>query len=506
MHKRVLFTAIISGCAALLLAAQVSALTPTPPITDPSLVADENQPLLISSIHTGKDTGFVELHNQSSKPIKLNLWKLRYIGSQDSEIDITLPNSWLLKDNFVVLSENGSVPATLSFPKLALNAGETVQAVQLVDQNENPVSKLESMPIDVSTKWYQRKSTGVSGVFANDFSAATASTKLRHTPPYQPPVTHTRARIIEVYPHAKSCAPDDTSVICSDYVKLFNPTDAMLDIGDYRLRTDSGNSESGNAFHLDKYTVMPAKSYLTIRLRDDGDNLSLTDGGGYVWLEDAEGVEKYDETIMEYPDAGSTTKIGWAWAVDDSNVWQWTPTPSPDAANVIPAPGSGGVVDATSLAPCPVGKYRSPDTNRCRTVEEAINDLATCDEGSERNPITNRCRKTATLASATIAPCDVGYERNPETNRCRKITGDTTTQKPCDPGQERNPDTNRCRKVTTATSAATTISPPKKQSLFNTNTVILAAVGTIAVGYGAYEWRSEITSMLGRLVAAIGKK
>lgn len=504
MHKRFLSAALISLCSAVISITAVSAVSP--PVIDPNSVLDENQPLLISSIHIGKGVGFVELHNQSSKPLKLSSWKLQYIGSQNSEIDIMLPSSWLLKDSFVVLSENGSVPGTLNFPSLALNTDETIQAVQLIDQNNNPVSKLESMPADVSTKWYQRKSTGMSGVFANDFSAATASAKLRHTPPYQPPAAHTQLQITEIYPHAKSCAPNDTSPVCGDYIKLFNPSDASLDIGNYRLRSDSGSSESGNAFHLDNYASVPAKGYLTVRLRDDGDNLSLTDSGGYVWLEDAEGVEKYNETIVEYPDAGSASKVGWAWAIDGNNQWQWTGTPSPDTANSFPAPGMGGMVDAASLAPCPVGKYRNPDTNRCRTVEEAINDLAVCDEGSERNPETNRCRKVATLASATVTPCDIGQERNPETNRCRKVGADTTTLKPCNPDQERNPDTGRCRKVTNTSKSANIIDQPPKKSLFNTNSLVLGIVGIAAVSYGVYEWRGEIAGGFKRLVAAIGKK
>lgn len=476
-----------------------------PPVTDTSLDQDANQPLLISSVHTGSG-GFVELHNQSSKPINLSLWKLRYVSSKNNEIDVVLPNGWLLKDNFVVLSEDHSIPGTPSFPQLVLDADETVQTVELVNTVGSSVSKIGPLPTEVATDWFQRKSTGTSGVFADDFSAAKSSTKLRHTPLYQPPVAHTQLQITEIYPHAKSCAPNDASAVCGDYIKLFNPTDSLLDIGNYRLRSDSGSSESSNAFHLDNYANVPAKGYVTVRVRDDGDNLSLTDSGGYVWLEDAEGVEKYDETIVEYPDAGSTSKVGWAWAMDENNQWQWTPAPSPDMANSFPLPGMGGTVDAATLAACPAGKYRNPDTNRCRTVEEAINDLAACDEGSERNPETNRCRKIATLASATVTPCDAGQERNPETNRCRKVGGDTTTPKPCDPGQERNPDTGRCRKVTNTSKAANVIDQPKKQGLFNTNSLVLGIVGVGAIGYGLYEWRSEMTGAFSKLVAKLGKK
>ena len=477
-----------------------------PPVTDPNVQLDQNAPLLITSIHTAKNAGFIELHNQGSAPVKLSSWTLRYSGI-DSEVDIHLPDSWLLPDNFVVLSENGLVAGTIGFPVLAFGPAETVQSAELIDGTGTSVSRLSALPADLTSKWYQRKSTGISGVFVGDFSAATASTKLRHTPLYNAPVSHPVVRVVEVYSHASNCAPNDAAAVCSDYVKLYNPSDSPLDLRDYRLRSDSGSSLSGNAFHLDNYGLVPPGSYMDIRMRDDGSAMSLTDDGGYVWIEDAEGVERYDETIVQYPSASSTTKIGWAWALDGSGQWQWTSMPSPSASNSFPVPGQGGSVETSSLSSCPVGKYRSPDTNRCRTVEETINALATCDEGSERNPETNRCRKTATLASATLAVCEVGQERNPETNRCRKVAGASTGAglTPCKAGQERSPETNRCRKIETASTAAIT-DPPGAQGFDAVGGIALGIVGLAAVSYGAFEWRSEIVAAFGRLLAAIGKK
>jgi hypothetical protein len=155
--------------------------------------------------------------------------------------------------------------------------------------------------------------------------------------------------------------------------------------------------------------------------------------------------------------------------------------------------------------PCPEGKYRNPLTNRCRNIEADASVLSSCADDEYRSPDTNRCRKTV-LAAATITPCQEGYERNPDTNRCRKIANESTAPKPCDPGQERNPDTGRCRKITATSNAANVIDQPKKQGLFNTNSLILGIVGVAAVSYGVYEWRSEIGSMFGRLAARFTKK
>jgi hypothetical protein len=73
-----------------------------------------------------------------------------------------------------------------------------------------------------------------------------------------------------------------------------------------------------------------------------------------------------------------------------------------------------------ALPDCPAGKFRNPETNRCKSYETLTSILAACAEGYYRNPETNRCKKI-TKATATLTPCKEGYERNPETNRCRQI-------------------------------------------------------------------------------------
>ena len=105
--------------------------------------------------------------------------------------------------------------------------------------------------------------------------------------------------------------------------------------------------------------------------------------------------------------------------------WVWTTTPQPDRANLITLP-------VVSVIECPAGKYRNPDTGRCRTVEEAVNELATCPEGQARSTETNRCRSLATLAKATLTACGEGQERNPLTGRCRSIASAVAELLPCD--------------------------------------------------------------------------
>jgi hypothetical protein len=232
----------------------------------------------------------------------------------------------------------------------------------------------------------------------------------------------------------------------------------------------------------------------------------LTDDGGWIWLEDAEGIVRYEETIVSYPSASTSTKIGHAWALANDSTWQWTETPSPQGANnfPIPTPGMGGGIlsDTTS---CPQGKYRNPETNRCRNIEDAIATLAACAEGQERNSITNRCRSTI-IASASLTPCDPGQERNPATNRCRSVSASPGLT-PCPTGQTRNSETNRCRKTILATALAPAAIDPVKQETSNPFVMtLLGMAGVGAIGYGIYEWRSELAGALRKTTVRLGKK
>lgn len=493
----------LAGVLTLFLSAPLHALSPG--VIDPTVELDATKSMLISSLYAKRGESFAEVYNNTERPIDLAGWRLRFITAT-SESDVLLPSGWLLPDTFISLSENGVVPGILSFPVLSLPVAEAITNVQVIDNNDQLVSAIAIFPADITAKWYQRKSTGVSGTFTSDFSAATTSTKLRHTPLYAPPTIGPLLRVVEIYPRASDCNPTDTSVLCGDYIKLYNPSNQTAFTSSYRLRSDSSTSESSNAFHLDAYDDVAPGGYLTVSFRDDGDKLSLTDSGGWIWLEDAEGVNRYEETVVTYPSAGSDSKIGYAWALTSDDTWQWSSTPSPGVANSFPLlePGMGAGV-LGELSDCPTGKYRNPETNRCRNIEEAIATLVTCPEGQTRNPMTNRCRSSS-IASTTLTPCDVGQERNPATNRCRSITGSTGLT-PCPTGQSRNSETNRCRKTILSAALSPAAIDPVKQQTYNPFVMtLLGAVGVGAVGYGIYEWRSEILGSLRKATARVGKK
>lgn len=488
----------------LFLSTPVSGLTGV--VSDPNAPLPlENVSVLISAFSANQTLDFVEINNQSDKAVDVSGWYVRVITTQKttgviSEADIRLPDGWLLSDSYITLGRDSLVNGADAVFGLEANTNESVNQIELYTSEGALVHKVTlSTAFDV-TKWYQRKTgaSGLSDTFA-DFTAKTGAGVLRGDGMYRLPSLLSGVRIVELHARPRDCGPSDTSLLCRDYIKLFNDLDTAVDLSNYRLKTDSGTSVSGNTFHLGS---IGAKSYLTVWQRDDGAPLSLTNDGGYAWFEDAEGVVRYDESVTSWPDSSSDTKQGQAWAVNEGGEWQWTPTPQPDSSNLFPVAEVAGLA-TSELAPCPAGKYHSLETNRCRTVEEAIAVLAACDLGEVRNPETNRCRKAATLATAELTPCSAGQERNPETNRCRSVTAITSDDpKPCREGEERNPATNRCRKVaSSSTQVATFTDPPATKSTMSVP--ILAAVFTVAIGYAVYEWRRELAKGLAWAVAKI---
>lgn len=185
---------------------------------------------------------------------------------------------------------------------------------------------------------------------------------------------------------------------------------------------------------------------------------------------------------------------GQAYAYGD-NEWEVTDEATPGQANVFVVIRSHEESGASSLSPCPTGKFRNPATNRCKMLAQS-NGLRPCAADQVRNPETNRCRKITTLG-ASLKPCAPDQIRNPATNRCRKR--DTVTAlKPCDKDEERNPETNRCRKITGVAGTASAVNPAVTNGVAQNYKLIIMAFAA-AVLYGLYEYRQDIMSAAGRL-------
>lgn len=473
----------------------------------------ESSPLVITaySVTAAQSSlDFVQLYNNEDTPLALDGWGVAYTTTTSTaKVPFATLAGYMTPKSHYVLAVSGGLsgPGVLSYDALDLPVGAKLKSLALIP----PVATITSAEQSIAGDGMYRRNLTTTGYSTSTTFAKQdplTFTALAADPLYVIPPAP-QLKIVEIVPRSADCAPNDASLVCGDYVKLHNTSAAPYDASAYRVRTDSSTSESSNAFAL-PWLIEPG-AYLTVHLKNDGDKLSLTDGGGYVWLEDAFGLVKfYDETMVNYPSASSQSKQGWAWALAEDGVWQWTSTPQPNIANLItlPIPTVAPVAVATEPSECPAGKYRNPETNRCKNIEEAIATIAACDEDQERNPLTNRCRKIAVATVAALTPCEPGEERNPATNRCRAVLSATTsTDKPCPEGQERNPATNRCRTV--VSSAA----PPALQEVAGKASEsgvspywVGAAVLAGAAGYGMYEWRSEIWKVLRRIIPKLGSK
>ena len=454
---------------------------------------------------------YLQLYNDSDTLVDLRDWKVFVqdpLGARTEVVFSIEFSGWIQPHKHVIASFGDAVSgATLHIAKMALpSLTQSVKSKFVVAPSIAGTYREVDYELKSTSVFWQRNmsSTGL-GYVSTFTGAATSPTQLADDGLYAVP--EPPALIIEeIYPYSSECPPNDTAVLCGDYIKLQVATNDQ-DMSQYVLRTDSSSSSrtTSNTFYLSDYPIQE-NGYVIVAFDEDAKRMSLTNSGGYVWIEDLYGKKLYETTITQY-DAALTEHQGWSWIRDSDNVWKWTSTPQPNSSNKLTIP------DVESTEVCPAGKYLNPETNRCRTIEEAVNALAACPEGQERNPITNRCRSKVLAAVVTLTPCGEGQERNPLTNRCRSIASAVAELMPCDEGYERNPATNRCRKVLAATTAASgagasnssaAVEPAQTSSSWGWALATVALCG--AVGYGLYEWRHEIARGVRSVTSKVSRK
>lgn len=261
-----------------------------------------------------------------------------------------------------------------------------------------------------------------------------------------------------------------------EFIELFNPSVSPAPLKNCELRSSKSSQPLTEFSDSD---IVPAGGYFVISLAD-----KLTNSSGMVTFAKSE-----SEDVVNYSDV----KEGQTMAIFDEG-WEITNQPTPMAANlkyIDAGIGSGEEPQTVStLSECPEGKYRNPDTNRCKNIESTDVVLSSCDQGQVRNPETNRCKKLAST-SGSQTPCGPGQERNPETNRCRKISSATSSLKLCELGYERNPDTNRCRKVVDAKGLSQFAAEEGSTNPIKLSNIAIGSFMTAALAYGAFEYRSE---------------
>src|SRR5690606_22837500 len=210
----------------------------------------------------------------------------------------------------------------------------------------------------------------------------------------------------------------------NEFIEIYNPGTDEVILESCQLKVGT------KVFQFDVDEIIEAKQHKAFFDSKTGLTLVNSAGGEVVLIMDDE------ELSVVYP-GDLKDDVSWG---ELSGKWQQT-LPTPNAPNQnLPAEETNSEGKGSGLGPCPAGKFRNPETNRCKNIETASS-LKPCSPGQVRNPDTNRCRSLTSSASSLV-PCKPGQIRNPETNRCRSVAGASSSLAPCQPGYERNPETN----------------------------------------------------------------
>ena len=455
-------------------------------------------PLLITAYKTntsGKDISYVELYNSGDTLLTLEDFSIVDPDNGERQLKISSAYSGSLEPGKHVVAAKPGEVAGASFT-IEKWSDTSLLAVTQIKKLRVDAAGYRSVEASLSAKDAERDMAMVRTYNSTSYSTAASPFVLnyREAPQatlfddglYAAPAAASAIKIVEIYPYSSDCSPFDTSVLCGDYIKLYNSAAQAVELDGLVLRTDSSSQVRTTSNTITLTGALNPGDYYTVWLTDTDTRLSLTNSGGYVWLEDMYGTVRYTETLAKYESAGTSLQ-GHAYALNDADNWEWTSTPAPAGVNVI---------TPLVAAACEDGKYRNPETGRCRTLEETINALAACEEGYERNPTTNRCRKIATTSTSMLTPCNEGQIRNPETNRCRSIASEVADLLPCADGYERNPATNRCRKAATSEvlGAEYPVQPYNTDDGSAANWWIAGGVAALALGYAGWEWRGEIAA------------
>lgn len=469
----------IAVVAIILVLCQASAVSALPVVQPPNTQSKTDSPVIITGYaFSGARLSYVQLFNTSNSVVDINNWKIEYsISGQNEPIAIGDLEGKLKPQGYLIVGEQSSLP----------NADFTYTLQIPVDVTGNVTSIKISMPelyldvtatvkADVATNYWKRNISSSTRDYLSTFASFVPDRNfvLYGKGLYDFPES-TLLQVMELLANPRNCSPVEQTADCLDFVKLYNPTASPIDLSQFRLRVgyQGQGATSSNTFTL--AGIVPAGGYLSIQRSSDNRPISLTNSGGFIWLEDVYGLKIYGSTVIEYPDVSSETRKGQAWAYDGNDgTWKWTlqPTYGDSPSVFVSAAVKPKATVASVAAACKEGQYRSEETNRCRSLASAVNAVAPCDDDQERNPETNRCRKIASAASAELAPCKEGQERNQETNRCRN-------------------------------SLAT--SPPdaafKAETVAETGKAFagwwaLGGLGSLALGYGAWEWRREVVELV----------
>ena len=468
---------------------------------------EENAPILISKI--SQDKKYVEMYNPTNQNVNLAGWKIEYYaGSGAKTVGKNFKDEVILANGFLVLSNDKMLAGAIKFDDnlgLAQNNGSVVlsrsdgSVADTVGWGNN--SKSAGSPIKGGVKIVWRCFIDGNIIDSKNFLSG-KNLNNQEVEPYSRPNCKNSEPKPKSSKELNKCEGLKLSEIASNvdeqFIEIINSgektvitTGCKLTVGDSGVRENIGDIE-----------LNPGE-FLTIKIKNT--NLKLPKTKGKVYLLDEAGSKI---SSAEYEKLAKSS----SWSLIDDE-WMQTFMITENYENIFKeyldcqngyernALGKCVKIAIPPVeSPCPVGQYRHPETHRCRKIE-AVKAITPCKDGYYRSEETGRCRSIASAAAKTLKPCPEGQFRNSATGRCKKIASTDDIAKECPEGFERNLQTKRCRKIKSANmpTVGSAAAEVKQVAGATWGWWVFGGVSLLAVGYGVWQWRWEISQFVRKI-------
>ena len=489
----------------------------SPKIDNPSGRIEENAPILISKI--SQDKKYVEIYNPTNQNVDLTGWKIEYYaGSGAKTVGKIFKDEVISANGFLVLSNDKMSAGAIKFDNnlgLAQNDGSVVlsrsdeSVADTVGWGNN--SKSAGSPIKGGVKIVWRcfidgnitdsKNNSTDFLSSKGFDnqeivpySRPSCEKPESNPDSKPPRELNKCEGLKLNEIASNVDEQFIEIINSGE-KIVITTGCKLTVGDSGVRENIGDIE-----------LNPGE-FLTIKIKNTKLKLPKTKGKVYLLDEAGSQIDS-----AEYEKLAKSS----SWSLIDDE-WMQTFMITENSENIFkeyPDCQSGyernvlgrcvKIATPPAESPCPVGQYRHPETRRCRK-NEAAKTITPCKDGYYRSEETGRCRFIASAAAKTLKPCPEGQFRNSATGRCKKIASTDDIAKECPEGFERNPQTKRCRKIKSANmpTVGSAAAEVKQVAGATWGWWVFGGVSLLAVGYGVWQWRWEISQFVRKIRESI---
>lgn len=111
-----------------------------------------------------------------------------------------------------------------------------------------------------------------------------------------------------------------------EFIEIYNSNNAKFDLSGFKLQTASGLTSTRHTYTFPEGSAIAADSFAAYPSANI--SISLTNGGGLVWLLDPNGA------VISQTEPYAEAKDGLAWALANGK-WYWTSKPTPASANII---------------------------------------------------------------------------------------------------------------------------------------------------------------------------